>query len=196
MNIIPQVNNTNKIISAEFVKLLAKRSDGAYEKYTFSSSYKTETIDGDDFLPLSGLLSISNIQRDLKASSFDTSIALTVNQDREAIYIFLTDQYQIKGSSVEIYRGFYNESYELQDPVVKRYTGIVTSYTIQETVDPNNNTDIFTVSFNCSNFRNVLENRVSGRHTNPTSWALYSADPSMENVPNLMNAYFNFGKKV
>jgi hypothetical protein len=196
MNNITPVNDTGYINSAEFVKLKLHLSAGGYEVYTFSSSYKEETIDGLVYNPLSGLLGISTQQRDLKATSFDTSISLS-GVDQNNIYIVLSDQYTLKGSEVTIYRGFYDANYNLLPTVYTRYTGIVTSYTIQESVSMDDRTDTYTVAFNCSNFRTILENHVSGRNTNPTSWKLYDdADNSMINVPNLMNAYFNFGKKV
>lgn len=195
MNSIPSVNEKSNIVTAEFVKLKLHLSAGGIEVHTFSSSYKDETFDGDTYTPLSGLLGISTQQRDLKATGFDTSISI-LGVVQENIYLVLSSDYILKGSEIQVFRGFYNETYDLVD-VYPRYTGIVTSYTIQESVDMDDRTDTYTVSFNCSNFKTILENHVAGRNTNPTSWKLYNpTDTSMDNVPNLMNAYFNFGKKV
>ncbi|MFY8211758.1 MAG: hypothetical protein ACOVLB_03750, partial [Candidatus Nanopelagicus sp.] len=116
----------------------------------------------------------------------------------ENIYLALGTK--IKGSLVEIYRGFYNDNYVLEN-VVLRFNGISTSYTITEDLDPEGNNDNFIVSINCSSFKTVLENRVSGRQTSPNHWNEYSGAPTlidtaMINVPNLVSAYFDFGKPV
>jgi len=71
----------------------------------------------------------------------------------------------------------------------------VTSYTINESVEQNTNDDSYIVTLNCSNYKTVLENRIAGRNTNPTSWRnFYPNDASMDNVPSLINAVFDFGQ--
>jgi hypothetical protein len=47
----------------------------------------------------------------------------------------------------------------------------------------------------------VLENRIAGRQTSPNHWNEYNGsaatkDTAMTNIPNLINAYFDFGKPV
>lgn len=188
---IPQVNGTPYVNNAEFVKLTLALSAGGTQIHTFSTSYKNETIDGDVYIPLGGLLTVSTQQRDLRATGYDTSITLQ-DVDKTNIAFVLSNDYLIKGSQIVFYRGFYDENYSLTNTVL-RYTGIVTSYAIQENIDGVN--DNFTVTINCSNYKTVLENRVAGRNTNPTSWArFYPNDTSMDNVPNLINAVFDFGK--
>lgn len=196
MNQIPQVNGVPYVNSAEFVKLTLSLADGqSTEVVTFSSSYRNETIDGNVYTPLGGLMDVSTQQRDLKATGYDTAITL-VGMQADNIYYALSSVYRLKGSKIEFYRGFYDSNYIMVNSAL-RYTGVVTSYTIQETLDNEVLTDSYTITINCSNYKYILENRISGRNTNPTSWMRYNAlDTSMSNVPNLINAYFDFGKKV
>lgn len=194
MENIPQVNNQPYVRDAEFVKLTVPFDGGGSNVYTFSSSYKSEVVDGVTYSPLGGLLNIGTMQQDLRVSSFDMGLSLS-GIGSENIYIVLANK--IKGSTVEIYRGFYNQNYVLQTPLYKRYTGVVTSYTIME--ERSERDDIFTVSLNCSSYKTILENKISGRKTNPRSWNAYSGsidDSAMINVPALDKAYWDFGMKV
>lgn len=196
MNTIPQVNGVPYVNNAEFVKLdLINASNGMPTTYTFSTSYKPEVIDGVTYSPLGGLLGVSTQQRDLSASSYDTSITLA-GVDQTNIFHVLSSQYLIKGSIVKFYRGFYDSQYELTSSEL-RYTGVVTSWAIQENLDMEQMDDTYTVTINCSNYKTVLENLVSGRFTSPTSWKNQTpTDTSMDNVPNLINAFFDFGRDV
>ena len=191
MNIIPQVNNVPYVNNAEFVKLTIINPDSSTTVHTFSSSYKSETIDGSVYTPLGGLLAVGTQQRDLRVTSSDTSISLSGLMS-ENIYIVLGTQ--IKGSTIEIWRGFYNDNYILVN-TVRRYTGVITSYSIQEEIS--DETDNFTVSINCSAYKSILENRLAGRKTNSNSWKQYNpTDISMDKVQALDNTYFDFGKVV
>ena len=193
MNTIPAVNGVPYVSNAEFVKLTLTTQDNSVIVHTFSTSYKEETINGFVYTPLGGLLNVSTQQRDLAATSFDTAITLS-GVDQTNIFYVLSDQYKIKGSKIQFYRGFYDSNYILTSSSL-RYTGIVTSYAIQENVDMDMATDDYTVTINCSNYKTILENLVSGRFTSPNSWKSYNPnDTSMDNVPNLINAYFDFGK--
>jgi hypothetical protein len=101
----------------------------------------------------------------------------------------------LKGSEVNIWRGFYTETYQLSGTPVKRYKGIVTSYDLQE--DVMEGIDAFVLNIHCSNFKQVLENRVVGRYTNASSWkASNPTDTSMDRVSTLNGAKYNFGQKL
>lgn len=192
---IPQVDNKPYINNAEFVKLTVYNNDNTTSIYTFSSSYKNEEIDGQVYLALGGLVGVGLQQRDIRVTSFDTSVVVS-GIGEENIYIAL--QEKIKGSLIEIYRGFYDENYILTN-VVLRLNGIITSFNITQDFDTDKNDNNFSVTFNASSFKTLLENRVAGRQTSPNHWNEYSPPPttidtSVINVPNLINAYFDFGK--
>jgi hypothetical protein len=196
MENIPAVSgNIPLVINAEFVKLTIYNDVSNIANtnvYTFSSSYKSETIDGTVYTPLGGLLAVGVQQRDLRTTSADTSITLS-GIDGNNIYIALGTK--IKGSKLEITRGFYNNSYVLSN-TAHRFTGIITSYNIGEDLQLENDTDNFTVTVNASSFKTVLENRIAGRKTNPSSWNVFSAaDSSMNNIYSISDQNFDFGKE-
>jgi hypothetical protein len=196
MEIIPQVaGNKALVINAEFVKLtifndVANTADTTV--YTFSSSYKDETIDGQNYTPLGGLLAVGVQQRDIRVTSADTSISLSsINGDN----IFAVLGTKIRGSELLILRGFYDENYNLTN-VYQRFSGIVTSYNISEDLDDLNNNDTFTVTINASSFKSVLSNRIAGRKTNGQSWKEFNpTDTSMDNVYSIADRTFDFGNK-
>lgn len=183
--------NSTKITDAEFVRVTVYNPlPVSSTTYCFSNSYKTETFSGSSFsgafTSLGGLVSISGHQRDLTATAFDTQITL-IGIDQTQIKKILevgsnndgnppTYHAGLKGSKVEIWRGFYDANYNLIDSPQLRYTGIVTSYHIAE--DRQNQVDTFTLTVQCSSYKTVLENRFSGRHTNAASWNSFNIDPA------------------
>jgi hypothetical protein len=188
---IPQVNNAPYVNNAEFVKLTIVNPDGSTVVHTFSSSYRNEVIGDANYLALGGLLMVGTQQRDLRVSSADTTVTLS-GLSSDNIYLVLGTQ--IKGSLIEIWRGFYDDNYNLVN-TVKRFDGIITSYTITE--DREETIDNFVISVNCSAYKVVLENRIAGRKTNSQSWKEFNpTDVSMDKVQTLDGAYFNFGKPV
>lgn len=160
--------------------------------HTFSSAYREETFGGYAYNPLGGLLAVGIQQRDLRVTSADTTISLSgISGNNMQLVLDNT----IKGSTVEIYRGFYSNNYVLDTAnVAKRFTGVVTSYNITE--DRQDQDDNFTVTVSCSSFKTTLENRIAGRKTNMQSWQVFnSTDSSMNNVYSIAGQSFDFGKK-
>jgi len=196
MEIIPAVDDKTSINSAEFVKLtiyndVSNTADTTI--YTFSSAYKYETIGGTSYSPLGGLLAVGVQQRDIRVTSADTSISLSGIPSDGSDNMAIVLGTKIRGSKVEIIRGFYNTNYVLTS-VAQRFTGIVTSYNITE--ERHDLVDNFTITLNASSYKNVLENRVAGRKTNGESWKVfYPTDTSMDNVYSLADQYFDFGVK-
>jgi len=193
MENIPEVaNNQPLVINAEFVKLTVFNEVGNTANtnvYTFSSSYKSETIGNTTYTPLGGLLQVGVQNRDLRVTSADTSLSLS-GIDGNNIYIVLATK--VKGSEIEIIRGFYDQNYILQN-TYPRFTGIVTSYNISE--DRSDREDNFTVTINASSYKTILENRISGRKTNQQSWQVFnSTDTSMDRVYSIADQQFDFGK--
>lgn len=199
--LIPEVSN-NKIITAEFIqwsKYHYNSSTGDYDptNFYFSSTYRDETflVDGvsTTFEHLGGLLQVGIQQRDIKASGFDTSIML-MGIDPEAIYQVVGRE--TKGSRIRIWRGFYNEHYQLTNTYL-RFTGVVTSYNTTEDYQVLEHENTISLVLNCSSTRYVLENMYSGRKTNRESWRQHDpTDTSMDNIVTLTTQKFNFGQKA
>ena len=191
-NIIPEVGTTvTNIISAEFIRLTIFNdytNTNIVNTYTFSSSYQMETIDGVEYTPLGGLLAVGAQQKDLRVTEADTSISLS-GIDGNNINLVLANK--VKGSQLEILRGFYSDTYVLGN-VYPRFNGYITNYSITE--DRQDQDDNFTVIVNASSFKSVLENRVAGRYTNKESWRSFSPnDASMDNVYSISGRTFDFG---
>lgn len=193
MENIPQVTNKLLVINAEFIKLtifndIANVADTTV--YTFSSAYNDQLIDGVNYTPLGGLLSVGVQQRDIRVTSADTSISLS-SIDGDNIFRVLGTK--IRGSELLIQRGFYDEHFNLTN-VYRRFKGIVTSYNINEDMNNDLNDDKFTVTINASSFKTVLENRIVGRKTNSQSWKESNPDDtSMDNVYSIAGRTFDFG---
>jgi len=196
MENIPAVANSPPQINfAEFVKLTI------YNDYnnpadttviTASSSYKDETLpDGITYSAVGGLLAVGSQQKNLRVTSADTTIALSGVQGTNINTVL---EKNLRGSLLEISRGFYNNSDVLDVAnVAPRFTGIVTSYNIDE--DRQQKTNNFTVTINASSYKTVLENRKAGRRTNKESWQSFnSLDSSMNNVYSIATQLFDFGK--
>lgn len=202
MQNIPEVaNNVPFINNAEFVKLTVYNEYGNTANttvYTFSSAYKTETIANVAYSPLGGLLQVGAQNRDLRVTSADTSISLSGIPEGASNNITIVLTEKIKGSMVEILRGFYGDpstanAFILQN-TYPRFTGIITSYNISE--DRQERDDTFTVTINASSYKSVLENRIAGRKTNEESWQVFNpTDTSMNRVYSLSGQNFDFGKK-
>jgi hypothetical protein len=213
-----------KITDAEFIRVTVYNPIGGANTpitYCLSNSFKTETFSGSNFsgsyVALGGLVSISGHQRDLSATAFDTQITL-VGIDQTKIKDILevgwngdipkTYHAGLKGSKIEIFRGFYDANYNLIDTPQLRYTGITTSYHINE--ERQQQVDTFTLTLQCSSYKTVLENRFSGRHTNGASWnpnvlpqydgngnpTNANYDSSMDRVQAIHNTTFNFGRPL
>lgn len=160
--------------------------------HTFSSAYTPETIDGDVYLPLGGLLQVGAQNRDLRVTSGDTNISLSGIGSENIALVLAT---KIRGSEVEVWRGFYDANMQLEtaNGPYLRFTGIVTSYGITE--DRQQQDDNFTVTIGASSYKTVLENRIAGRKTNEESWKVFNpTDTSMDRVYAISGVDFDFGQ--
>ena len=157
---------------------------------TASTSYKDETIDGNVYSALQGLLQVGTQNRNIRVTQGDTTISLSGIDGNNIFNVLAT---KIRGSEMEIYRGFYDANMELESPVYARFRGIVTTYAITE--DREGQEDNFTVSVSASPYKTVLENRIAGRKTNKESWQFFnSTDTSMDNVYSISGVQFDFGQ--
>ena len=191
--VIPEVGNTvTQINSAEFVKITVYNDYANIANvsvYPISSSYKSETIDGTVYSPLGGLIAVGAQNRDLRVTAGDTNISISgIGGNNIALVLDL----KVRGSEVEVIRGFYDANYVLTN-TYPRFTGIITSYALEEVREGNDNT--FTITLSASSYKTVLENRIAGRKTNKESWRFFNAsDASMDNVYSISGVQFDFGQ--
>ena len=183
--------SSNSIKVVEFVRLTLPS-----DTYTFCNAAAPITVNGITFSSLGSLLQISEIQRDIKASSADLKVSL-VGIDPENIAIILGAE--IKGSTIEIWRGFLDSNNAIiTDPTqqfFKRYQGIVNNIAIQEDFNDQIRQRIATCIVSSASMRIVLDSRIAGIKTNQIAWQrLYPNDTSMNRVAVIASTYFDFGK--
>jgi hypothetical protein len=179
------------IIQAEFIRLITSTTT-----YYFCNAAAPITVDSMTFSNLGSLLSISAIDRNIKASSADLAISLT-GVDGANVAVVLAAN--IKGSNIDVWRGFLDSNNQIitspTQQFFKRYSGIVSNCSITEDFNDQLRTRIATVGITCASFRTILENRIQGIKTTPKAWNFtYPSDTSMNRVPVIAATYFDFGK--
>lgn len=189
MNALSSAN----IRHAEFVRL--QIGNPVTSTYSFCNAAAPITVSGITFANLGMLLSLGDIPQDIKSTSDDITISLT-GIDPTNIGLILSSN--IKGSTVEIWRGFLDSDNQIiTSPTTqffKRYTGIINSVGISEDFNQEARTRVATCTIACTSMRKVLENRVAGLKTNQKSWQFYyPGDTSMNRVAAISNQYFDFG---
>jgi hypothetical protein len=169
----------------------------AQQIYTFCNAAGPITVSGITFTGLNSLLSLGQINREIKASSSDLAISLT-GIDQANVNILLSTS--IKGAKVEVWRGFFDSNNQIatigiQQQFFARYQGIVSNMSITESFDENIRERVVTCSISCASFRSILQNRVGGVKTSSVVWkTFYPSDTSMDRVSSISATYFDFGK--
>jgi hypothetical protein len=179
------------ITHGEFVRLTT--STGTY---TFCNAAAPVVAGGISFTGLGSLLSVGAVNREIKATSIDMIIGL-IGIDPANIALVLGSN--IKGSTVEVWRGFFDSNYQIitspSTQFFKRYQGIVSNVSITEDWNDNIRSRTATASISCTSFRAVLENRIAGIRTNLNNWQqIYTSDTSMSRVAAISATYFDFGR--
>jgi hypothetical protein len=178
---------------AEFVRL--QIGNPVTTTYSFCNAAAPITVSGITFSNLGMLLQLGDIPQDIKSTSDDITISLT-GIDPTNVGLILSSN--IKGSTVEIWRGFLDSNNQIitspSTQFFKRYTGIINSVGISEDFDDQARTRVATCTISCTSMRKVLENRIAGLRTNQKSWQFfYTSDTSMNRVAAISNQYFDFG---
>jgi hypothetical protein len=182
--------DSSSIRHAEFIRLTMPSNT-----YTFCNAASPITVSGITFTNLGSLLQLSDIKRDIKATSSDLSVSLTGVDGTNVAVVLGSD---IKGSRIEVWRGFLDSNNQIittpTQQFFKRYQGIVSNFSITEDFNEQMRIRVATVGLSCASFRTILENRVGGVRTTPKIWqAYYPGDTSMNRVPTIAGSYFDFG---
>jgi hypothetical protein len=182
--------NSSSIQQAEFIRLTLPSNT-----YTFCNAASPITVNSLTFTNLGSLLQLSDIKRDIKATSSDLSVSLTGVDGTNVAVVLGSD---IKGSRIEVWRGFLDSNNQIittpTQQFFKRYQGIVSNFSITEDFNEQLRIRVATVGLSCASFRTILENRVGGVRTTPKIWQVYyPGDTSMNRVPAIAGSYFDFG---
>jgi hypothetical protein len=164
----------------------------------FSDKNTAVTIDNEEYLGLGRLMAITGSNSELRVSGGELTITITGIPNTSIAEIVNS---KIKGSAVSVYRVLF-------DPVTDqpldnvgnplgRFNGFVNNYSLNEDYDVDARLSSNTIVLTCSSVVEVLNNKIAGRKTNPQSFKRSSTigndDKSMDRVPTLKNATFNFG---
>lgn len=161
----------------------------------FSDSRDNVTINGEVYTGLGQLMAITNSASELRTSTGELTITISGIPNTSIAEIVNS---KIKGSLVNVYRGMFDPitGVLLSIPVnpLGRYNGFVNNYSLQEDYDAVTRTATNTIALICNSTVDVLQNKVTGRRTNPSSQkSFYPTDLSMDRVPTLKSATFDFG---
>jgi hypothetical protein len=185
--------NSNQIRYAEFVKIY----NSTFSDYVTNAASNV-TVNGMTFAALGAYMGISDIQQDMKSSSVDVKISIT---GLDPTYISQVLSSVIKGSVVTVWRGFLDSDNQIEtiggvQQFFQRYQGIVNNIAIDESFDQSSRVRTATCVISSASMRLILDSRIAGIRTNPSSWqAIYPNDTSMNRVPSIAATYFNFGGK-
>lgn len=166
-----------------------------YDTLTFSDYHQDYTIDSVNYTGLGQLLGITDTATNLRATPQEITIAIS-GIPSDNISDILDNK--VKGSEVEIYRGFFDVDtgalLSISGNPAGKFKGVVTNFEISEDIEEFADEGTIQLSLICTSFIEILNNKVSGRRTNPTDQkALYATDVSMDRVPGLAKSNFNFG---
>jgi hypothetical protein len=170
-------------------------------EYNISNCYKTITYNSKTYTALAGFLTISEIQSNISSTNDDIQIGLSAIP---SAYISAILGQPVKGGEVSIYRAFFNYNTQevITGEIYRRFNGIITNFSVQEDINATGDpTTTHTITVVASSILGVLENKFSGRRTNPDDFKIVyteignsGSDPSMDRVLTLHNAAFDFGR--
>jgi hypothetical protein len=169
-----------------------------YSVLTFSDYHKELTISGTNYTGLGQLLNISNTSGSLRATPEDVTVTISGIPNNNAQVILNN---RIKGSDIQIRRAFFNpqtgQLLNIAGNPAGKFYGVVNNFEISDELDMGSDMGTFTLILTATSVVELLNNKVSGRRTNPLDqkqW--YPNDKSMDRVPSLAKTNFNFGAPV
>ena len=195
MNNITPVQNTNNIRIADFVRVTTPTAT-----YRFSTAPTALTIPAVDSVPFSAvgsLVSIGNIQRDIKSTGNDTTVTF-IGLDTALLGWVLSQN--VKGSQIEMWHGFFNTDGTLiasggTGGLYQFFNGYVHAFAISEQWMEQVRQFVGTITITASNIQTILNNRIAGRYTNDNSWQFFTpGDTSMNRVAFVSTINYLFGK--
>jgi len=163
-----------------------------YQILRFSNFYKPYTIAGQSYASLGSLMSVGDTVSELRLSDQELTITLSGILSSNINSVL---SYKMKGSPVMVRRGLFNANtgVAIVEPIGK-FIGLVNNFSLNEEYNVVDKNSSVSVVLTCASIVGLLQTKVAGRRTNPTDEKLYYPnDLSMDRVPNLSSANFNFG---
>jgi len=168
-----------------------------FYNFLFNDSNTSYTLFGEEYLGLGKFLSITSTSTELRTSANELTITLSAIPNTSIEEIIHS---RIKGSKIIIRRGLFdaetNQQLNITGNPSFRFVGYINNLGLEEEYDVESRTSSNTLVLNCSSVINLLDNKISGRKTNPSSMKKYFPDDvSMDRIPALESSYFDFGAK-
>ena len=161
-----------------------------YEVLTFSDYHKNYTIGDIVYDGLGQLLAISNTEDNLRASPSELTVTVS-GIPAGNIPDILNNR--VKGSKLDIYRGFFNpttgELLSITGNPAGKFQGIVSNYEISDDLNMGEDTGTVTLLMTVASVVELLSNKINGRRTAPSDFP----NGEMNRVPGLAKSNFNFG---
>ena len=151
MNDIAPIDNTNNIRYADFVRVIT--SGGTYRFATTSSALTIPAVDANPFSGIGSLVSIGDIQRDIKSTANQTSVTL-VGIDTSLLSWVLSQN--VKGSQITMWKGFFDTSGNLittggTGGLYQYFYGFINTFQIAEQWMEEARSYVGTISISASN---------------------------------------------
>ena len=203
---------TGLFVRMEFPRLTYRTGpnedyNGAQINLTFSDYnrpiyiYNQDLDITEEYLPLGGLVGISALENEIRASGSPVTMTISGIPDSSIAEVIHS---RIKGCKVVIYRGLFDPdtgnvlNIPGQSNPFGRFTGFVENFSISEDFSWEDGTNSHRVVFELSSNVEILSQKVAGRQTNPESYRysnryLRLEDPSMDRIVALVGANFDFG---
>lgn len=165
------------------------------EVLRFSDLGRQFSLLSETYLGVGRLMGVTSTSSELRVSPADITITLSGIPSARINEIVNS---KIKGAPVRIYRALFNATngnlLSISGNPLGRFQGFVNNYSLNEEYDSSTRTSTNTLVLTCSSNVSVIERKIAGRRTNPSSQKrFYPNDLSMDRVPNLVNSEFNFG---
>ena len=172
-------------------------TSGSYSSMVlrFSDLNTSYTLNGESYVGTGALMSITSTSSEISAAGSELVITLSGIPNSS---IFEIMNSKIKGCPVVVNRVLFNAEtgsfLAIEGNPLGRFSGFVNNYSLNEEFDNTTRTSSNTLVLTCSSNVSILENKIAGRKTNPQSQKnFYPSDISMNRVPNLVNAVYDFG---
>lgn len=180
-----------------FVKLTVEEyrntSNGSFAQqvFEFTDAESAVTIGSDTYTPIGELLGITATSSELRPTSDQITVSITGVPTANVPEVLYS---KIKGSRIEIRRQFRNPANDSLLSTQGYFFGRVNNWSIQEEHNVEERSGSTVILFECSNQLSVLENKISGRLTNPESnKTFFPNDTGMDRVPIIKGTKFDFG---
>ena len=181
------LSNYKSVQTNLFVKMVVP----GYATLTFSDYHKDYDIGGVTYQALGELLSVTNTSDELRASRKEITVVISGIPTGNISEILNN---RIKGSELIVYRGFFDPDTGELLPIVGnpagKFHGVVSNYEIADDLSMGDDTGEITIALNVTSVVELLNNKVSGRRTNPID---FPNEASMDRVSALAKSNFNFG---